>query len=94
MHFSTDVSLNTEINIVCRKSDEVDVHVGFLQESHIYEIQFAIPNRFPNGWKPPELIDSDLQILSIDSVGKLEFSLFAILQQWLAIQSIILSAEH
>lgn len=70
MHFSTDLSLNTEINVVCKDSNEIDVHVGFLQEGHIYEIQFGIPNHFPDGWKHPELVDSDLQILSIDSVGK------------------------
>ena len=72
VHFSTDLSLNTEINVVC-KNDEIDVHVGFLQEGHIYEIQFAIPNRFPDGWKQPELIDPELQIISIDSVGTYSF---------------------
>ena len=70
VHFSTDVSLNTEINVVCKNNNDVDVHVGFLQEGHIYEIQFAIPNQFPDGWKHPDLIDTELQILSIDSVGE------------------------
>ena len=70
VHFSTDVSSNTEINVVCKDNDTIDVHVGFLQEGHIYEIQFAIPNRFPDGWKHPDLLDTDLQILSVDSVGR------------------------
>jgi len=69
VHFSTDVSSNTEINVVCKDNDTIDVHVGFLQEGHIYEIQFGIPNRFPDGWKHPDLLDTDLQILSVDSVG-------------------------
>ena len=70
VHFSTDVSLNTEINIVCKNNEEIDVHIGLLQEHHTYEIQFQVPNRFPDGWKHPEVLDSEFRILSIDSIGK------------------------
>ena len=74
VHFSTDVSPNTEINVVCKSEDEIDVHVGFLQEGHIYEVQFAIPNRLPDGWKHPDLVDSELQIISVDSIGECRVS--------------------
>eukprot|EP00795_Rhopilema_esculentum_P012367 gene12367-3023_t len=70
VHFSTDVSLNTEINIVCKNNEEIDVHIGLLQEHHTYEIQFQVPNRFPDGWKHPEVLDSEFRILSIDSIDK------------------------
>lgn len=42
VHFPESVGLNTEIQVT-RKGKSVDVHVGFLQYKHKYEINFVVP---------------------------------------------------
>ena len=43
VHFSEDVHLNTEIAIKMKGENIANVHLGFLQFKHKYEVQFVLP---------------------------------------------------
>ena len=70
VHFSTDVHMNTEINVVNKTNDSIDVHLGFLMESHTYEINFVSPNPLHIQWQLPGLENPEIQITKIESIGK------------------------
>ena len=69
VHFSSDVTANTEINIVNKSDGRIDVHLGFLQEGHTYEVQFPFPNHLPEGWMNPAVPDPAFQLISLEQQG-------------------------
>ncbi|XP_078358709.1 adipose-secreted signaling protein-like isoform X2 [Oculina patagonica] len=43
VHFPDDVGANTEIQLRMKGHSIVNVHLGFLQHKHKYEVQFTVP---------------------------------------------------
>eukprot|EP00794_Sanderia_malayensis_P005330 gene5330-5999_t len=70
VHFSNDVQMNTEINVVKKSNENVDIHLGFLMEAHTYEVEFVIPTVGQKNWTSPQLENPDIQIQKIQTIGE------------------------
>ena len=76
VHFSTDVGLNTEINVKPTSGDSIDVRLGFLAEGHTYEVQFDIPNLLGGDLEVPGLQNPEIQIVNVRPIGESNIDMF------------------
>ncbi|XP_001627979.2 UPF0687 protein C20orf27 homolog [Nematostella vectensis] len=69
VHFSEDVTPNTDIQVKMKGKSEADVHVGFLQLKHKYEIEFNIPKAPEAKLSPPSEAAPTLRIVEVTPSG-------------------------
>lgn len=70
VHFPEDISANTEIQIQMKGDSIANVHLGFLQHRHKYEIQLNIPI-FPASTSLTPIINTPfIAVGNVNSPGK------------------------
>ena len=70
VHFPQDLTANTEIQIQTKGESIVNVHLGFLQHKHKYEVQFNIPVSPTSNSLTPIINTPFLAVGSVKNLGE------------------------
>ena len=74
VHFPEDVTTNTDIQLQIKKvhgKTTVNVHLGFLQYKHKYEVQFSVPVSPESETLTPSINTPFIAVGTIKTLGEL-----------------------
>ena len=71
VHFPEDLTANTEIQIQMKGESIVNVHLGFLQHKHKYEVQLNIPVSPTSSSLTPIINTPFIAVGSVKNLGEL-----------------------
>ena len=81
VHFPEDVGANTEIQMRMKGESIVNVHLGFLQHKHKYEVQFTVPISPGSTSLTPVINTPFIAVGNVNSLGEFTVELKCIQSQ-------------